>query len=228
MSAPATLARYRTAGWAARLHVAVRWRSCPIPEVAAAVPATGRVLEIGCGHGLVANYLADTSTQRVVVGVDIDPTKIAAAEASLRPGDSTTFATVAPGELPAGPFDAVVIVDVLYLLDGAGRDALLTAAAGCLAPGGVLVVKEVADTPRHKARIAAVQERLSTGVLGITAGTHHGFDAPSVLAGRLRSAGCDDVDVRPLHAGRLHPHVLAVGRRPAEAGAADGTGDPAA
>ena len=213
-SLPATtLRRYRTAALGDRLHVRVRWRSCPITQVAAAVPVSGRVLEVGCGHGLVTNYLADSSPERQVTGVDIDPRKIAAAEASLRPGDTTRFAVVTPGDLPGGPFDAVVIVDVLYLLDGPARDALLVAAVERLAPAGVLVVKEVADTPRWKARIAAAQERLSTGVLGITAGSHQGFDAPAVLADRLRRAGCGDVEVGPLDAGRLHPHVLAVGHR---------------
>lgn len=177
------------------------------------MPASGRVLEVGCGHGLVANYLADGSAARTVVGVDIDPRKIAAARASLRPGDATTFAVVRPGELPDGPFDAIVIVDVLYLLDDAARDALLVTAVTRLAPDGVLVVKEVADSPRWKARIAAAQERLSTGALGITAGSHHGFDPPSVLGDRLRRAGCGDVGVRPLDRGRLHPHVLVTGRR---------------
>ena len=134
MSRSATLARYRTAGLGTRLHVAVRWRSCPIPEVAAVVPTDGRVLEIGCGHGLVANYLADTAPGRTLVGVDIDPGKVAAAEASRRPGDATTFTLVAAGELPDGPFAAVVIVDVLYLLDGVGRDALLAGAVERLTP----------------------------------------------------------------------------------------------
>lgn len=209
-----TRGRYRRASMADRVHVWVRWRSCPLPEVVDAVPAAGRVLEVGCGHGLVANLLADTSDARAVVGVDVDPRKVAAARASLRPGDATTFEVVAPGELPEGPFDAVVIVDVLYLLDAADRDTLVSEAVQRLAPGGTLVVKEVADTPRWKARVAAAQERLSTGVLGITAGSHHGFDAPGVLAARLAAAGCDEVVVRPLDAGRLHPHVLAVGRRP--------------
>lgn len=211
---PPTLDRYRSASWGERLHVRVRWRSCPIPAVAAAVPEAGRILEVGCGHGLVTNYLADTSAARHVTGVDIDPRKIAVALRSRRSGDPTAFAVVPDGDLPPGPFDAVVIVDVLYLLDDPGRDALVAAAAGRLGPGGTLVVKEVADRPRLKARIAATQERLSTGVLGITAGSHHGFDAPEVLARRLVDAGCVGVEVRPLDAGRLHPHVLVVGHRP--------------
>lgn len=209
-----TRGRYRRASIPDRLHVWVRWRSCPLPEVVDAVPPAGRVLEVGCGHGLVTNLLADTSEARTVVGVDIDPRKVAVARTSLRPGDATRFEVIAPGELPDGPFDAVVIVDVLYLLDAADRDTLVADAVQRLAPGGTLVVKEVADTPRWKARVAAAQERLSTGVLGITAGSHHGFDAPGVLAARLVAAGCDEVVVRPLDAGRLHPHVLAVGRRP--------------
>ena len=212
-SSGVTLGRYRAASLGVRTHVGVRWRTCPIPDVDAVVPPSGAVLEIGCGHGLVANYLADAAADRRVHGVDIDRRKIDAARASLRPGDTTVFDLVEPGELPEGPFDAVVIVDVLYLLDDAGREELVAAACGRLRPGGVLVVKELGVTPAWKARLASAQERLSTGVLGITAGRHHGLESLEVLADRFRRAGLVDVSVTRLDRGWLHPHGLVTGRR---------------
>ena len=210
--APATLARYGALGRADRLHVQVRWRSCPMAEVAARVPRSGTILEVGCGHGLFSNYLADTAPGRHVVGVDIDARKIALARTTVTDTDRVRFDTIADGELPPGPFDAVVIVDVLYLFTSAQRDAMLAAAAERLAPSGVLVVKEVGTEPRWKARVAAVQERLATGVMGITEGAHHGFESEQVLVDRVAATGLLVTSWR-IDAGRLHPHVLVVGRR---------------
>jgi SAM-dependent methyltransferase len=207
----AALARFAALPARERVHVWVRWRSCPMPEVANAVPADGHILEVGCGHGLFSQFLVASAPGRRVTGIDIDPHKIAQARAAAHGHDRLEFAVVAPGELPAGPFDAIAIVDVLYLLTPAERDALLADAAARLAPGGVLVVKEAGTTPRWKSRLAAAQERLSTGVLRITAGSHHGFESGEALAARLEACGLA-TEVTPLDARRLHPHVLVVGR----------------
>lgn len=180
--------------------------------VAERVPRSGTILEVGCGHGLFTNYLADTAPQRHVAGVDIDARKIDLARTTIGVADRVRFDTIADGELPAGPFDAVVIVDVLYLFTPAQRDDMLAAAAGRLAPGGVLVVKEVGTEPRWKATVAAVQERLATGVMGITEGQHQGFESAHALASRVQATGLS-VTTWPIDAGRLHPHVLVVGRR---------------
>jgi 2-polyprenyl-3-methyl-5-hydroxy-6-metoxy-1,4-benzoquinol methylase len=180
--------------------------------VEARVPRHGAILEVGCGHGLFTHYLADTAPQRHVVGVDIDARKIELARSTIGAADRVRFDTIADGELPGGPFDAVVIVDVLYLFTPAQRDAMLAAAANRLAPGGVLVVKEVGTEPRWKATIAAVQERLATGVMGITEGEHRGFESAEVLAARVQATGLS-VSTWPVDAGRLHPHVLVIGRR---------------
>ena len=48
----AALRAYRKLPAAARLHATIRWWSAPFPAVAAYLPPSGRVLEIGCGHGL--------------------------------------------------------------------------------------------------------------------------------------------------------------------------------
>ncbi|MGH9157488.1 MAG: hypothetical protein ACRD1K_17010, partial [Acidimicrobiales bacterium] len=71
------LSLYRDAPAPVRAHLALRWATCPFPAVAAEVPATGSVLEVGCGHGLLSTYLALGGPGRLVTGIDPDAGRIA-------------------------------------------------------------------------------------------------------------------------------------------------------
>lgn len=207
------LACYRNASKGDRLHVRVRWATCPVPEIEAEVPTTGRVLEVGCGHGLVSAYVARACPAREVVGVDIDERKLVVARAAageLREG-RLRFASSADGAVPPGPWDAIVIVDVLYLLDTDHELALLDACAAELAPRGVLVVKETDVVPAWKHRIAKLQEVLATRVLRITAGDALTFTPIAELAAHLADRGLE-VSVRRVDEGYPHPHSLLVAR----------------
>jgi len=207
------LAFYAGAPPMARAHVAVRWATCPFRAVAAEVPAAGRILEVGCGHGLLSLYLALTSPAREVVGVDVDDDKLAAGRAAAGNGGlHATFDRMHGDRLPDGPWDAIAIVDVLYLLTAAEQVGLLAACAAALAPGGILVVKEMAPVPRWKAAWNQAQETAAVRVLGITEGDELTFLPPADLAGAMATAGLTVRD-RPLHRHYPHPHHLVVGRR---------------
>ncbi|MFN8038478.1 MAG: class I SAM-dependent methyltransferase [Acidimicrobiales bacterium] len=199
-----------------RLHVRVRWLTCPFAAVEREVPVGGRVLEIGCGHGLLSLYLAASAPGRAVHGVDVDEHKIALARGAASRfaaagGGSVSFDVVRPGVLPDGPFDAVVVADVLYLLSPEARADLLEAAVGRLAPQGRIVVKEADRVPRWKGALTVGQELLSTRVLHITQGDEVAFAPPDELAAPLRRAGLDVV-IRRADRGYVHPHVLLVAR----------------
>ncbi len=210
-------ALYAGASRGDRLHLRVRWATCPVGAIDAEVPTSGRVLEVGCGHGLVAAYMALTCPDRSVVGVDIDERKLVlarAAAANLEPGEaSLTFASSNDGAVPAGPWDAIVIVDVLYLIDPDLELALLDACVAELAPGGVLVLKETDVVPRLKHSIAKAQEVLATRVMRITEGAALSFTPISELADHLADQGLA-VTVHRVDAGYPHPHSMLVARRP--------------
>jgi 2-polyprenyl-3-methyl-5-hydroxy-6-metoxy-1,4-benzoquinol methylase len=196
-------------------------------EVERATPAQGRVLEIGCGHGLLSLYLALSSPGRRVVGVDIDGDKIALARRAaerLAPGEAhVSFLTVASGELPKGPFDAIVVCDVLYLLGPPARRALLDAAVDQLAADGVLLIKETARTPRWKGLLTVAQERMATRVLRITEGATVDFADPARFVAHLQDRGLA-ADVRRVDHGYPHPHVLITARHAPVPAPAEGAG----
>lgn len=210
----AALRLFRTAPAPVRAHVAVRWWSAPFPAVADAVPREGRVLEIGCGHGLFSAYAALREPGRRITGVDIDVEKIAHAQAAAQAAgsDRLVFEAAPSGAVPEGPWDAVVFVDVLYLLPAQEQRRLLTEAVSHLAPGGTLVVKEMGTEPSWKVRWNTAQETLSVKVLRITEGSSFDFVAPGTTARWLEELGLD-VDALRLDRGRVHPHHLLVARR---------------
>ena len=209
----ALLSLYQGAPVPARAHVRVRWATCPFRAVAAELPESGSILEVGCGHGLLSLYLALGSPDRRVTGIDVDEDKLAAARAAAATGGlAATFEAVPGGALPDGPWDGIAIVDVLYLLPAADQRSLLGSCAERLNPGGVLAVKEMAPEPGWKARWNVVQETAAVKLLGITAGEELTFLPPLELASAM-SAGGLDVRERPLHRGYPHPHHLLVGRK---------------
>lgn len=203
---------YAEAPAGARLHTTVRWWTAPFAALELEVPLAGPVLEVGCGHGLFSAYLALAGRARHVVGTDIDGDKIAVARAAarrLRPGEADLRFEVGDGAVPRieGGWRSIVLADVLYLLGGAGRRAMLDDCVDALAPGGLLVVKEVDTRPRWKALLATVQELAATRVVRITEGSEVDFAEPRELAAHLEALGCPTM-VKRLDHGYPHPHCL--------------------
>lgn len=106
-----------------------------------------RILDAGCGPGRVGARLMTLGHQ--VVGVDLDPELIAAAEAD-HPGVTWLTRDLSTLDLPsdgiAEPFDVIVSAgNVMTFLDPATRRDVLRRLRSHLAPDGRLVVGFGAD-----------------------------------------------------------------------------------
>ena len=123
-----------------------------------------RILEIGCGDGVVTQALTACLPEAVVLGIDISehPGRLYAgdpARASFR--SCTAESLVKEGE---PPFDLVVVVDVLHHVDDVLLPSLLSAAGALCRPGGQLAVKEWERNASIGYRVGWFSDRVLSGV----------------------------------------------------------------
>lgn len=88
---------------------------------ALARPRYDSILEVGCGNGTLGEQLAQRCDR--YVGVDAVERALQAAARQLPSGEF--HQRYLPDELPEGPFDLVVLSEVLYFLDQRGIAALI-------------------------------------------------------------------------------------------------------
>lgn len=113
----------------------------PLAEV---LNGGGTLLEVGCGSGRLQLQLARAFPDAKCIGVDIDPTGLAAARRAVAEAGLNERVRIVEGDLagavPAQSADLVLMVEVLHEIDAAIRPALLVACARALKPGGWLVI----------------------------------------------------------------------------------------
>ena len=184
-----------------RLHVLGRLLSCPFLRVLKHLPPASRVLDVGAGHGIFA-HLALEMGAREVVGVEPDLRKIFLIP--RRPGLKVV------GSFHSGvrgTFDAVTLFDVLYRFPLEEWDAFFRWARERLAPGGVLMIKDLDPEHRLKAFWNRAQERVSDRI-GLTLGEAFSYEPRSRVRDRLLRAGFAGVEAVEVGAGYPHAHIL--------------------
>jgi 2-polyprenyl-3-methyl-5-hydroxy-6-metoxy-1,4-benzoquinol methylase len=208
------LSLYRNQSRGVRLHTRLRAWSAPLDAVVAAIPSQGRILDVGCGHGLVANEVALRHEKAHVFGIDVSASKIASAKASVGKRVNIQFRDARLEDVQETGFDAVALIDVLYLVPVNAWTAFIATCFQKLRPGGTFVLKEIGTAPAWKFQRLRLQEFVSTRILRITAGSTMHFEPIDALQRRLESAGFSSVAAHRLDAGFASPHVLLTAQRP--------------
>src|SRR5262249_47612295 len=68
--------RYPARGLKTRAFLLARWALTPYSRMAEALPPSGDILDLGCGHGLLALSAALGSPHREILGIDHDDERI--------------------------------------------------------------------------------------------------------------------------------------------------------
>ncbi len=166
--------------------------------VAARAPLAGsRVLDVGCGGGLLSEAMAQAGAK--VTALDLAPELVKVARLhALESGvevDYRVQSVEALASAEPGSFDVVTCMEMLEHVPDPG--AILAACATLLRPGGRLFVSTINRTPAAFA-LAIVGAEYIARLL--PTGTHHysEFIRPSELAAWLRAAGLELEDVSGL------------------------------
>jgi 2-polyprenyl-3-methyl-5-hydroxy-6-metoxy-1,4-benzoquinol methylase len=141
---------YRNAGLPHRLLATWRASISPFEPFVPFVPAGARALDIGCGTGALLLLLATTGRIREGTGCDISAAAIRTATTARErlSQQATSFHCIADlSEVPEGSFDAVLMIDVLHHVPAARQQEAVLVGAQRVAPGGVLIYKDMASLP---------------------------------------------------------------------------------
>ncbi|MDX2087379.1 MAG: class I SAM-dependent methyltransferase [Kofleriaceae bacterium] len=107
-----------------------------------------RVLELGCGTGLMTRQLLDRGASVTAV----DRSRPMLARARTRAPEATFVEDDVTSYVPSGHYDRVVLSYILHELEEHERSTALTLAREALAPGGLVGVVDFDDSAREPVR----------------------------------------------------------------------------
>lgn len=185
------------------------------------------LLDLGCGIGLLAQYLDACGRQLSYLGLDNDRGKIEQARAAAARGGLTQarFDCVdlaeavarfdigqAEPDSPLAHRGSVAILDVLQFLPPAAQAPLLRCAAACVAPGGRLVIRTGLAGSDWRARTTRAVDQLSRLLRWMNTGPK-AYPEREALDALLGGAGLS-VRFSPLWGGTPFNNWLVVAERP--------------
>lgn len=153
-------ARYRLHPHRSYARGKLRWD--PVFMAAASLFAESRhaLLDIGCGLGLLGQYLRERGRRAPYRGLDLDAGKIDAARAAASGGLELRFTTGSAMSMPAFRGD-VALVDLLHYLPADAQRRALADAAERVAADGVLMIRSVLRDRSWRFRTTLLEERLA-------------------------------------------------------------------
>jgi len=144
------------------------WRPyiCPFETLIAHANNGSRVLDIGCGSGLLLNLMAGLGLVFEGVGFDVSQAAITLAQMAARQScrlnarATLSLERVEVDAWPDGTFDVVFLVDVLHHIPPVSQEAFLRRAVSKVALDGLLVYKDMCHRPWWKAQANRIHDLL--------------------------------------------------------------------
>jgi 2-polyprenyl-3-methyl-5-hydroxy-6-metoxy-1,4-benzoquinol methylase len=182
-----------------------------LEEIGQYLPKSGNIMDIGCGFGLFTNYYALLSPDRRFISLDINKTRIQAARQAstkLNLSAQITYCASPAEQLSkvSGIFQAAYMLDIIHHLRKDSYTELLNTIYTKLSPQGILILKDIATTPKWKVWFTWLLDIL------MTPKSPPHYVSVATLRDQLEKIGFD-VKIHELRDILPYPHVLYVCRK---------------
>lgn len=200
---------YGGTGIATQAFILARLAVAPLGPLEARVKELrGRVLSIGCGHGVIDRYFAELNPDVRIDGYDLNAERIAIAQATHdRSPRFTAHVADVTALVVDEAYDAAMCIDILHHIPYTEHVRVLRSLHDRVRSGGVCIVKEMARTPRPLYLWNRLHDRVVAGPEPVNCRD------PDELAEVMAEAGFDIEENRRVHRFGPYAHYLVVGRR---------------
>ena len=201
--------RYRLRRHRSYVRGKLRWD----PAFAAVAPlildSSHALLDIGCGLGLLGQYLRERGFRAPYRGIDLDARKIGEAQAAA---DGLDLELTAGSATAPPPFDGdVALIDVLHYLPADAQQRVLAEAIARVPARGLVLIRNVIRESNWRFRATVAEERVSRAFGWMRCETGH-FPTREEIESPLRAAGFA-IDSAPLWGRTPFNSWLIVARR---------------
>ena len=134
-----------------KFYIKIRPKIIPFPLIEKNVSKEGTIIDIGCGFGVFAHYLAEKSQTRSVIGIDINESRIKQAKIIYDDLVNLKFFCRDITDIKIPVVDEITAIDVLHHIPSTDiQSKLLTACFSALKENGKLIIKDVDKRPLWK------------------------------------------------------------------------------
>lgn len=143
---------YPNLSFVARIFFRLRFLIAPFEEIRVFLPNAGKILDIGCGHGILTNLIAFWRPKCQVTGIDIDVKRIEEAGKSVGKRNNIKFiqADLTKQSIPTASYQSIICFDILHHVPYDIQTDIIKKSSQILKPEGNFILKEIDSQPKWK------------------------------------------------------------------------------
>ncbi len=124
------------------------------------LPERGSMLDIGCGYGIISHLLSAGHPGRSLIGVDISSHRIEIARRSIAHKKNMHFHAADIREFQLPHCNAIIMIDILYMLKYQEQEQLLYKCHQNLEDNGTMIIKDTRKSRSWKYAYTYTEEKL--------------------------------------------------------------------
>ena len=159
---------YRSLSLTDKFIIWLEFMTKPFDELFDVIPKEGKIFDLGCGIGMISHILAARYEKLQILGIDPSQERIALAKDVKCLPPNLKFQSGTIKDVNEKDFDAILMVDVEYLLPQRELEKTLNECRDRLKSNGVIIIKSMSKAHQFKHFLTKLSTLLASaaGIFG--------------------------------------------------------------